>query len=271
MPTGGQCDRSGHVRRYGAPPYIVVVLHGGPGAVGEMEPVARELATRCGVLEPLLAALSVDGQVAELRAGLGSHADPPVALVGHSWGAWLGYILAARHPELLRRLILVGSGPFEARYAEAITPTRLSRLNPDERLEAQRLLSALENPATASDHATLARVGALLKEADAYDPLPMRSSVVRVEARVYAAVWPEAAELRRSGRLLELGEQIECPVVAIHGDYDPHPAAGVREPLSRTLEDFRFVLLEKCGHKPWIERQAREAFFAALRTALTST
>jgi pimeloyl-ACP methyl ester carboxylesterase len=99
----------------------------------------------------------------------------------------------------------------------------------------------------------------------------MRSSVVRVEARVYAAVWPEAAELRRSGRLLELGEQIECPVVAIHGDYDPHPAAGVREPLSRTLEDFRFVLLEKCGHKPWIERQAREAFFAALRTALTST
>jgi hypothetical protein len=73
MPTGGQCDRSGHVRRYGAPPYIVVVLHGGPGAVGEMEPVARELATRCGVLEPLLAALSVDGQVAELRAGLGSH------------------------------------------------------------------------------------------------------------------------------------------------------------------------------------------------------
>jgi pimeloyl-ACP methyl ester carboxylesterase len=57
-------------------------------------------------------------------------------------------------------------------------------------------------------------------------------------------------------------------VVAIHGDHDPHPAAGVQEPLSATLAQFRFILLERCGHRPWIERQARDAFYEALEEEL---
>jgi pimeloyl-ACP methyl ester carboxylesterase len=54
-------------------------------------------------------------------------------------------------------------------------------------------------------------------------------------------------------------------VIAIHGDYDPHPAEGVQKPLSSVLRDFRFVLLEKCGHTPWLERQARESFYHILK------
>jgi pimeloyl-ACP methyl ester carboxylesterase len=71
--------------------------------------------------------------------------------------------------------------------------------------------------------------------------------------------------MRQSGELLALAGQIRCPVVAIHGDYDPHPAEGVQEPLSATLGHFRFILLEKCGHTPWMERQARDAFYAILK------
>jgi pimeloyl-ACP methyl ester carboxylesterase len=74
--------------------------------------------------------------------------------------------------------------------------------------------------------------------------------------------------MRRSGELLELGERVECPVVAIHGDYDPHPAAGVQEPLSTVLERFRFILLKSCGHTPWIERQARDEFYRVLEKEL---
>ena len=65
--------------------------------------------------------------------------------------------------------------------------------------------------------------------------------------------------------LLALGKEITCPVVAIHGDYDPHPVAGVREPLSRVLRDFTFIILEKCGHEPWIEKYARDEFYEILR------
>ena len=87
---------------------------------------------------------------------------------------------------------------------------------------------------------------------------------LEVHSGIFQGVWSEAAELRRSGRLLALGDRVQCPAVAIHGDYDPHPAEGVRGPLSERLEDFRFILLQRCGHKPWVERQARAEFYAIL-------
>jgi pimeloyl-ACP methyl ester carboxylesterase len=67
---------------------------------------------------------------------------------------------------------------------------------------------------------------------------------------------------------VDLGRQVVCPVVALHGDGDPHPAAGVREPLTGVLKDFQFILLRDCGHTPWIERRAKEAFYDILRAQL---
>jgi pimeloyl-ACP methyl ester carboxylesterase len=81
-------------------------------------------------------------------------------------------------------------------------------------------------------------------------------------------VWSEAAELRRNGVLLERAGQVRCPVIAVHGDYDPHPAEGVRVPLTRVVKDFRFVLLNRCGHTPWNEAEAQEAFYDLLREEL---
>jgi len=48
-----------NVRKYGKAPFKVAVVHGGPGAAGEMAPVARELVFICGVLEPLQTASSL--------------------------------------------------------------------------------------------------------------------------------------------------------------------------------------------------------------------
>jgi pimeloyl-ACP methyl ester carboxylesterase len=78
----------------------------------------------------------------------------------------------------------------------------------------------------------------------------------------------DAEELRRSGKLLKYGKHIKCPVVAIHGDYDPHPALGVQKPLSAILKNFRFILLKNCGHKPWVERQAKDEFYGILKEEL---
>ena len=83
------------------------------------------------------------------------------------------------------------------------------------------------------------------------------------------AVWTRSiAFLRQKGELLELCQKVQCPVIAIHGDYDPHPAEGVREPLQTALKSFRFVLLENCGHKPWIEKRAKDKFYSVLRGVL---
>jgi len=76
--------------------------------------------------------------------------------------------------------------------------------------------------------------------------------------------------MRKSGYLLEQALNISCPVVVIHGDYDPHPAEGVRLPLTERLTDFSFYLLEKCGHSPWKEKYAAERFYEILSAEITS-
>jgi pimeloyl-ACP methyl ester carboxylesterase len=255
-------------RTYGKPPFRIVVIHGGPGAAGEMAPVARELASGWGVLEPLQTEASVEGQIQELRSVLEEQADLPASLIGFSWGAWLSFLAAARYPTLVRKLILIASGPFEERYAAGIEATRLSRLKQEERAEVEPLFQILDHPAAQDKERAFARFGALFSKADAFDPMESESEGVRYQPETFRAVWPEAAELRKSGKLLRLAENIRCPVVAIHGDYDPHPAEGVEKPLSRILKDFRFILLAKCGHKPWMERQARDRFFEILKKEL---
>lgn len=257
---------SHNARRYGQAPYRIAVIHGGPGAAGEMAPVA--LAGRAGVLEPLQTANSVDGQIAELAESLRAWADQPVTCVGHSWGAWLALLTAARHPELIGKLVLVGCGPLEARYAAGLTQTRLDRLSPQARQEAEALLAA----APSLDEAGLARLGALFAQADAYDPLPDGDAAAGAppcggQAAIFAAVWPQAAALRQSGELLRRARSLRCPVIAIHGDHDPHPAAGVCEPLAG-LPGFRCRILAHCGHTPWRERQAGQAFFEILAEVL---
>jgi pimeloyl-ACP methyl ester carboxylesterase len=251
-------------RKYGAPPFTVVMAHGGPGAGGEMAPVARELSSRCGVLEPLQTALSVDGQIAELKNVIEANAAPPVMLCGFSWGAWLCFLLAARHPELVKKLILISSGAFTGEYLKSMQETRLSRLTETSAKNSGNRM--LEDPAV-EDKQSVSNVSARFSRTDAYDPLP-DDAEIDFRPDIYAAVWPEAAELRSTGRLLEAGRQIKCPVTAIHGDYDPHPADGVRVPLPSVVRNFNFIELKNCGHKPWAERQARNEFSRILKHEL---
>ncbi|OPY25798.1 MAG: Alpha/beta hydrolase family protein [Methanocella sp. PtaU1.Bin125] len=258
-----------YARKYGRSPYTVAAVHGGPGAPGSLAPVARELSRYCGVIEHLESARTVDGQVRELLDVLREHGQPPVTLIGHSWGAWLIFIFAARYPQTARKLILVGSGPFEERYAAGIMDTRLARLSEEEKQQARALIASLQSPGATNRTTLFSLYGALMSKADAFDPLPGdRDDIVEFQENVYQEVWLEAMRLRQTRGLMALAKDIRCPVVAIHGDYDPHPAEGVKEPLGRALKDFRFVLLEKCGHEPWKERAAAARFYEILREEL---
>lgn len=252
-------------RRYGKAPFKIAVIHGGPGAPGEMAPVARELASEWSVLEPLQTAATLEGQVEELKDILDTHVDRPIILIGYSWGAWLSFIIAARYPSLVKKLILVSSGPFEAKYAVDIMKTRLGRLGDQEKTEVLSLIESFNDIDTGNMNERMARFGQLISKADSYDPILQDDEVLGTQYEIFQNVWREAEELRSRGKLLRLAEQIQCPVTAIHGDYDPHPAEGVQKPLSDVLQDFRFVLLKNCGHTPWIERQARDEFYEVLK------
>lgn len=261
-------ERVANPRKHGHQPYRVIVAHGGPGALGSVGPVARELSSVCGTLEPFQTAETLDKQVTELELILNNAASAPVTLIGHSWGAWLCTIIAAARPGLVRKLIIVGSGPFESHYAEQIMPTRLARIAPAERERCGSLMRELHASNHEDKRAVVERLGDLLGRTDDFDPLPPEPDPDGLEAdlSVFAGLFEEADALRRSGELLEIASRVRCPVVAIHGDYDPHPAEGVVDPLTGVVADFRFVLLSRCGHHPWNERWARDEFFEILKS-----
>lgn len=238
-----------------------VVLHGGPGGAGEVEPFARELGQRGhAILEPFQTMHSVEGQVEELRSQIEEHCTSPVILIGWSWGAWLGCLLAAQHGTLLSKLILIGSGPFEAQYSSAIRMTKNARLTNNERAELNAISLVRED--------AVARFIELCDVTDTFERDASPQPTVNFDGTLHGDVWPEADGMRKSGALLDAVTTIRCPILAIHGDYDPRPSAGVQIPLQAALPKAQFVLLEKCGHKPWQEIHAKDEFYRLVENAL---
>ena len=259
-------------RKYGQEPFSTIVVHGGPGAPGGMGYFARVLSAKRGVLEPFQTLSTIDGQVEELYSVIQEKCPcMKVKLIGHSWGAWLAFIFSAKYPDLVEKLILVGAAAFEEQYNTDLMQIRLSRLNKDERKEVQQLMENLKKPdAGSADSNGFNRLGELMARTEIFDSLTVDDAVVEFQPDIFQSVWNEAEKLRKNGGLINYAKNIRCPVVAIHGDYDPHPSEGISEPLSRELNDFRFILLPDCGHFPWKEKFAQANFFEILERELES-
>jgi pimeloyl-ACP methyl ester carboxylesterase len=256
-------------RTWGKPPYKVAVVHGGPGAPGYMAAVARELAKDMGVLEPLQTKNSIKGQVEELADVLKKNGDIPLVLIGHSWGATLSYITTARYPALVKKLILIGIPPLETKDSHSLTPIWLERLSEVERIEFAALEDIVWDGTTEDKNESMGRLFRLITRGDSYDMLPSRDEVLEYQVNMNVFIFRDLDKLRKSVDLIELMKHITCPVTAIHGDRDPRPANAVKEPLSGVLKDFKFILLEKCGHYPWMEKFARDIFFKVLREEIS--
>jgi pimeloyl-ACP methyl ester carboxylesterase len=259
-----------NLRIYGAEPYDLALVHGGPGAPGSLASIARRLSISFGVLEPLIMSLSVDEQIEELHSIVLKNTTAPLFFIGHSWGAWLCYMYAARHPGLVRKVILIGAPPFEERFVPLINETRLSRLKEEEVREFRNAIQQLDNPDPGIEvlHGDFA---SLLFKTDIFEALPNETIDSGFFPRVYNSIWQEASLIRRSGQLKEYGKCISCQVIGIHGDYDPHPFEGVRSPLSEIVPSFRFNLIEKCGHYPWKERYGKDILYKILYKEMGST
>ena len=222
-------------RLYGAAPYRAVVLHGGPGAPGCAAGLCRGLAEWTGAVEHLQKAhceQELCGEIAEL---IDEHCGGRAAVVGHSYGAWLALLFAQRYPEKTEKAVLIGCGPLEEKYLPLLMKARQAR-----RAEG-------------------------LADTDNYSPLPgSGGDMLFFDEAQHVALMNEISDMRRSGELLRRARSVKCPVWAIHGDFDPHPASGVSEPMAGK-ENFSMTVLERCGHDPWKEKYARSEFFSLLR------
>ena len=188
-------------RIWGSPPYTIAVIHGGPGAAGDMAAVAREISRSRGVIEPFQTERTVTGQVAELKKVLADRGDLPVILIGHSWGAILSFIVTAKNPGLVKKLILVSSGAFDDTSAAGITDTRLKRLSQKDRDVLKTLATKLNDPKNRDKNRIFAEFGKVIDTADAWDPL--LHAIERDEYRydIYENFWKQAQECGLAGAL----------------------------------------------------------------------
>ncbi len=253
-----------NLRKYGTSPFSIVLVHGGPGAPGSMAPVALELSGKYGILEPFQSKNSIKGQLSELKEQIAVNANVPVTLVGHSWGAWLSFIFSASYPDVVRKLILINCGSFEDKYLSLMHKKRKNNLTPEENKKASIIYKKLLNASSENRGEILNEFGKLMGKADSFCPIENKSYAIDFQPEVFKNCMEEINLLRTSGDLLNIGRDIKCPVIAIHGEDDPHPYEGVEKPLSNVLENFSFYLLKKCGHSPWNEKYAREDFYRIL-------
>lgn len=252
------------VRRYGEAGPRVVVLHGGPGAPGSVASLARALASRVRVLEPLQrragrVSLTVERHVLDLA----QVAPEQALLVGWSWGAMLGLSYAARFPERVRGLVLVGCGTYHAddrALFEARLDARLGEPGRARRTELQAALRTAQDAAERSRR--LAALGTLMMSAESYDRLTAGEGhdELTVDAAGHRETWNDVLRLQAEGIEPQAFTAIRAPALMLHGDADPHPGQATRDRLRPFLPQLEYVEYPRCGHEPWRERHARDAF-----------
>lgn len=152
------------VRLYGQGPYKVVLVHGGPGAIGSLKGFAKELndRTNIGVVEAIQSKYSIDELIEELHNQIQGHCFNKITLIGHSWGAWLVALYSARYPEQVDSTVLVGSGPLEDKYVSEIGMRRMQNLSEEDGALFQRLVN---KQATDED---MKRIPVLFEKSDNY-------------------------------------------------------------------------------------------------------
>ncbi len=258
------------VREYGSGTGPVIVLHGGPAAAGDVGPLARELGKQWHVLEPFQrgseagARLSVATHVQDLHHLIGARCPGrrPV-LAGHSWGAMLALAYAADHPEGPAALVLIGCGTF-SRVARAEFQARL-----DARLTARdrACLADLERSEPSVDR-RLAAAGRLMTRVYGCDVEEGDEETATADALAHEQTWADMMRLQRDGTYPAAFAAITSPVLMLHGAHDPHPGRLTRDDLRKYIPHLEYQELAQCGHSPWLERQARAPFFAALNAWL---
>lgn len=233
--------------KHGKEPYNIIVIHGGPGAVGTANGLSKIIGKYCGAIELYNYENTIEKQIKEIEDTVKKFKMSRPILVGHSWGAWLAY-LAASKSDLYKKIILIGSGAFDSKYLKKLNSSRQNKLNEEEK--------KIVNEFFLSETTNFKEVSYLLSKMDGYDIKEHEGDMISFDFLSFDKLMKELNVVRNNNELLENGKNIKCDIEVIHGLNDSHPYEGVINCFTNMNYKFKYYLIDKCGHTPWNEKYA---------------
>lgn len=275
-----------HAVEWGSGESRVLLVHGLGGHTLSWEPSAPGLAER---LRATVTAVDLPGfgltRVPRgRRATLGTHGrvlrallehGGPAIVAGNSMGGALGIGLAARHPDLVRALVLVDP----ALPRPAVNPSQwtvMARLAPTIVPMVGAQFLAARNRLLSPERLVDDTIGWTLCDPARLDPELRRRLVELSRTR---RGFPEAttayADSARSlfwylARNMHADEaRVGCPTLIVHGDRDRLVPAAAARALAGRRPEFRLEMIDDCGHAPQME--VPNQFLAAVVPWLAAT
>lgn len=183
----------------------------------------------------------------------------------------LGLSFAARFPERVSDLILVGCGTYDTATRALFKQTLDQRMGDEgrRRIHALQDRLAMESDKNRRD-AILGELGAAYMQLESYDLLdaPPTGDELPADDAGHTETWNDALRLQQEWIEPAIFRKISARVLMIHGDIDPHPGAETHALLRRFIPHIEYIQLDRCGHEPWRERHAHSRFVELVRTWL---
>lgn len=177
-----------------------------------------------------------------------------IAILGHSYGGFLGAAYASMHPARIERLVLICPAGARPGWRAEFDAEILRRLSPEDRAEFERLTQAAERAASPDERAELLTRRAHLSIFAYYSPHHRegKPGLANLTWRVHEEL-KDDAERWTSDPAWEHGlDRLTCPCAVIHGEDDVVPASVARD-YGKLLPHGAVIGLPRCGHFPWME------------------
>jgi len=250
----------------GASGDYVLVLSGGPGEdISSMQGIADELSKkyRCIMWEQRGTGRSklpkYDSSTINLTAYIEDiealrnhlHTDKFI-VVGNSWGMILGLAYAGRHPNAVRAVVTIGSGPITRDYLGVFSDNQRTRLSPCE-IEVRDFWSEPARESADVEHAAFERLRAATV-AYFYDRKKALQMAAELDPKDYNfRVPPAFLEAEGKYDIRPALKTITAPVLLLQGRQDLAGEANICE-AQALIRGSKLAFIDKCGHMPWLEQ-----------------